>query len=206
MPDAVIFDCEFLTTADAPMRFWCGPHDPDPIVVQIGAVKLSLEGDFAIAGTRRLHIKPVGRNGQPLPLDPFFTKLTGITEATLAEWGTSLEHALNAFEVFAGTARLWSWGKDELNLMAISCYVAGVAPPLHAAQFGNACDLLLAAGMPYDDLKQTRSNTLAAYFGLEFPALRAHDALDDALSVAHVLQHLLQAQRLDPAELDRNGG
>ena len=50
--------------------------------------------------------------------------------------------------------------------------------------------------MPYEDMKKTRSNTLAAYFRLEHPPLRGHDALDDALSVTYVLQHLLKAGQL----------
>ena len=46
MSYTVIYDCEFLTAPGAPQRFWCGPHDPDPVVAQVGAVLLGLEGDF----------------------------------------------------------------------------------------------------------------------------------------------------------------
>lgn len=67
---------------------------------------------------------------------------------------------------------------------------------MHATQFDNACNLLLKAGMPYEDIKKTRSNRLAAYYGIDHPPLRGHDALDDALSVAYVLQHLLRNKSL----------
>lgn len=30
----------------AQRRFWCAAHDPDPVIAQIGAVTLGLEGDF----------------------------------------------------------------------------------------------------------------------------------------------------------------
>ncbi|WP_298853497.1 hypothetical protein [uncultured Ruegeria sp.] len=85
-------------------------------------------------------------------------------------------------------------------MMAISCYVEGLKPPIPVVQFGNACDLLLKAGMPYEDLKVTRSNTLAAYYKIDHPPLRGHDALDDALSVAYTLQHLLQSSKLMPED------
>ena len=85
-------------------------------------------------------------------------------------------------------------------MVAISCYVEGLAPPIPVTRFGNACDLLLAAGMPYDELKTTRSDRLADHFGIEHPPLRGHDGLDDALSVAYVLQHFLRTGALSPAD------
>ena len=87
-------------------------------------------------------------------------------------------------------------------MVAISCYVEGFAPPIPAAQFGNACQLLLRAGMPYEDMRKTPSNRLAEYYRLEHPPLRGHDALDDALSVSYVLQHLLGQGKLTAADFD----
>ncbi|MEM9716853.1 MAG: exonuclease [Pseudomonadota bacterium] len=193
MPEhCFIFDCEFLTAEGSPSRFWCGPKDPDPIVVQIGIVKLSLELGFDIEDRLQLFIEPIGRNGQRVALDPFFTRLTGITEEMLDAEGQSLDGAFVAVKDFIGSEKLWSWGKDELNLVAISCYIQGISPALPAHRFGNACDLFLKAGMPYDDLKKTRSNMLADYYGIERPELKGHDALDDALSVSYALQHVLR--------------
>ena len=201
MPHALVFDCEFLTAEGAPSRFWCGPFDPDPVVAQIGVVKIDLTPDFPFLDTLRLHVLPHDRQGQRLPLDPFFTKLTGITEATTDREAIPLAHALDRLRDFAAGQKLWSWGKDEFNMVAISCYVQGLTPPLPATQFGNACALLLRAGMPYEDLKRTRSNQLADYFQITHPPLRGHDALDDALSVAYVLQALLRQGKLSPADL-----
>jgi DNA polymerase III epsilon subunit-like protein len=201
MTNAIIFDCEFLTAEGAPSRFWCGPNDPDPVVVQIGLVKLSLENDFPIRDTRRIFVMALDRNGNRCPLDPFFSQLTGITETDLQTNGVSLAEALEEVIRFASASKLWSWGKDEFNMLAISCYVQGIPPPIPAGNFGNACNLLLKAGMPYEDLKRTRSSGLAAYFQLDTPPLKSHDALDDARNIAYVLQHLLKTQMLRPSDL-----
>lgn len=198
--DAFVFDCEFLTAEGSPQRFWCGPYDPDPVIAQIGIAQLQLSADFPVRDTARIYVIPKDRLGNRMPLDPFFTRLTGITEADLDREGTGLADALVRVQAFIGEGKLWSWGKDEFNMLAISCYVEGIRPPLPIGRFGNACDLLLKAGMPYDDLKKTRSNTLPAYYGLEYPELRGHDALDDALSTTCVLQHLLRGGALSAGD------
>ena len=86
--------------------------------------------------------------GERCALDPFFTALTGVTEESTDQAGVSLGQALAAVTSFAAEARIWSWGKDEFNTVAISCYVEGLTPPIPATRFGNACELLLKAGMP----------------------------------------------------------
>jgi hypothetical protein len=200
MKHALIFDCEFLTAEGAPSRFWCGPFDPDPVVAQIGVVKIGLTEDFPLLDTLNIYVVPRNRFGERVPLDPLFTRLTGITEEAIEEQGVTLTAALEQTSAFASGAKFWSWGKDEFNMIAISCYVEGLQPPIPATQFGNACQLLLKAGMPYDDIKQTRSNTLADYYQLDHPPLRGHDALDDARSVAYVVQHLLRQGLLKPVD------
>jgi DNA polymerase III epsilon subunit-like protein len=164
-------------------------------------VKIGLTDDFPILDTLRNYVIPKDRHGERIPLDPFFTKLTGISEANIDDEGVPLPKALDRVRAFADGAKLWSWGKDEFNMLAISCYVEGMVPPIPVTQFGNACDLLLKAGMPYEDLKKTRSNTLAGYYKIDHPPLRGHDALDDARSVAYVVQHLLSEGALSPADV-----
>ena len=199
---AVLYDCEYLTMEGAQRRYWAGPLDPDPIVVQIGAVRLGLEGDFPILETEKIYVTPIDRFGRACGLDPYFIDLTGISPETVATEGMSLKAAIDRLAGFAGTACLWSWGKDELNLMATSCYVAGIDPVLPANRFGNASRLLLKAGMPYEDIQKTNSGQLADYFGIDHPPLNGHDALDDALSIAFTLQHVLNAGRLSPGDFD----
>lgn len=203
MKAAIIFDCEFLCLEGSQRRFWCAAHDPDPVIAEIGAVKLGLEGDFPLLGTYKAYVRPIDRFGNQYALDPFFTTLTGITEENISSEGMALQDALSGVDSFSDGARFWSWGKDELNMVAISCYVAGIQPPIPAHRFDNAVKLLLAAGMPIEDLAKTPSNKLADYYGVDHPPLQGHDALDDALSVSYTLQHLMKAGKLQPDIFDR---
>ena len=203
MKTAIVFDCEFLCAQGSQSRMWCAAHDPDPVIAQIGAVKLGLESDFPLLETYRAYVQPVDRYGQRYALDPFFTQLTGITERDIEAKGVSLQEALTKMDRFSDGARFWSWGKDELNMVAISCYVAGIPAAIAAHRFDNAVKLVIAAGMPIEDIGKTRSNKLADYYGVEHPPLQAHDALDDARSVAYALQHLLRTGKLQPAVFNR---
>jgi DNA polymerase III epsilon subunit-like protein len=161
-----------------------------------------LEGDFPLLGTYRAYVQPIDRYGNRYAIDPFFTKLTGITEENIQAEGIPLQDALARLDNFSGGARFWSWGKDELNMLAISCYIAGIQPSIPARRFDNAVRLVIAAGMPIEDIGKTRSNTLADYYGVEHPPLQGHDALGDALSVAYALQHLLRIGKLQSGTFD----
>ena len=198
---AVFFDCEFLAIEGSMRRMWCGPHDPVPQVVQIGAVRMSLEPGFAIEATHLAHVRPVDRRGRAVAVDPFLTRLTGVAQEVVEAEGVSLARALADLEAFADGAPYWSWGGDERHMVAISCYEQGVVPPIPAQRFGNACVPFLAAGMPYEDMQRTGSNGLAAYYGQSVEGLRAHDALSDALSLARAARHLLETGAMDPALL-----
>ena len=108
MKHTLVFDCEFLTTESSPSRFWCGPYDPDPLVAQIGVAKLGLEGDYPILDTLRLFVIPRDRHNKRFTLDPFFTKLTGITEEDIQQHGLPLEEALERCKELSSGATLWS--------------------------------------------------------------------------------------------------
>ena len=198
MRQAIIWDCEFLTNQGAPSRFWCGPNDPDQTLVQLGAVRLALTGDFAIGARFDQLVVPRDRLGAICTLDPHFTRLTGITRQMLADAGVELAPALAAFDAFSQGAPFWAWGRDEYQALAISCYLAGIPAPIPATRFGNAPVLLLKAGLAHDEVVALRSPGLAAHFGVANPGSTAHNAVDDAHSVALALQHLLRTGRLCP--------
>ncbi len=200
MAHATLFDCEYLTADGAMSRYWAGPTDPDPLVVQIGAVNLALENDFKILGSTKIHIQPLDRFGKQPKLDPFFSELTGITQTEMDDKGIPLKDALDQFEAFSADCNIWSWGKDELNLLGITCFVGGVTPPMAASRFGNAKTLMVKAGMAEEDIAATTSGQLAAHFDIPTDDQRHHDALDDALSIARTLQHLLRQGRLNPSD------
>lgn len=199
MDSVVVFDCEHLTGETSPSRFWCGPDDPDPLLVQIGAVRLWLVPPFALGDSFDCIVVPIGRNG-PVAPSPFFTRLTGIDADRIAQEGRPLDQGLADFADFVGEDAIWSWGKDEITSLAPACFVAGLVSPLPAARFGNAAALLLKAGEPLSTIHGLRSHTLLAHFGLP-PEPRAHDGLNDARAVARVLSHLLAAGRLHPNDL-----
>lgn len=97
---------------------------------------------------------------------------------------------------FTDGARLWSWENDASNMLVIrrSVEVIGPLPPVQ--RFGNACTLMLKRGMPYVDIRQTASDHLARYLGLDRSGCRDHAALDDALSVVAALQPRLRGRAL----------
>lgn len=198
MREAVVFDCEHLAEEGSPSRYWCGPDDPDPLLVQIGAVRLSLEPPFAIGESFDCIVRPVGRDG-PVAITGFFARLTGLDAARVAAEGRPLDDALGRFAAFAGDAPLWSWGKDEITSIAPACFVSGIVSPLPAARFGNSAALLLRAGVPLAEVHGLRSHTLPSRFGLP-PEPRAHDGVADARGVARVLAHLLGKGLLTPED------
>ena len=198
---AIIYDCEFLTAPGAPQRFWCGPNDPDPVVAQIGAVRLVAGASVELTDTYECIIEPRTRFGEPAEVHPLFEKLTGVTRARIDAEGVSLAEGLEGLKTFASEDVFWSWGTDEFNMLAISCFVQGITPPLPAERFGNATRLLQAAGLPDDEIVTLRSNTITQHFGLPAPDGQGHDALGDAQSVAIVLKHLSEAGKLVPERL-----
>lgn len=201
----VVYDCEFLTAPGAPQRFWCGPTDPDPLTVQIGAVRLGLEPPFALSEPVSWLVLPVDRDGKRVALDPLVTRLTGISEGALDAAGVPLAAAMAEFAGFAGEDTLFAWGKDELLSLAASLFVQGVASPLPAVRFRSAVPLVVAAGEPVAVVEGLRSHTICGHFGLPQPG-RAHDAAGDAVAVASVLQHLLASGRLDALDVAAAGG
>lgn len=201
MPATVVFDCEYLAVDGSQARFWSGPQDPDPVVIQIGAVRIELEGDFAISGVLQELILPFDRHGKRYQLDPYISRLTGIENCALDERGLPLSQVLEKLRAFAQGCRLWSWGKDEFLLLALSCFVQSIEPSIPARRFGNLKSILMKSGMPPVELPRIQSGQLASHYGVAPTSLRAHDGLDDALSLAHVARHLLSVGALAPSDL-----
>ncbi len=104
MNTAIIFDCEFLCLEGSQRRFWCAAHDPDPVIAQIGAVKLGLDGDAPILDRFSAYVRPIDRFGNRYALDPFFTTLTGITEEDIDTKGVDQSEALLALDRFSDGA------------------------------------------------------------------------------------------------------
>jgi DNA polymerase III epsilon subunit-like protein len=197
----VIFDCEWLTDEGSNSRFWCGPHDPDQVLVQIGAVKVAITDSVEIAELFSMLVKPVDRFNAPHPVSAFFTQLTQITPERIQAEGKPVQEVLTQFAEFCGSDMVWAWGKDENVAMALAAFYGGFPPTLPATQFDNMSKIFLKAGMEHDVLVKTRSNQLAAHFGVDPGELTAHDGLDDALSIFHALKFLVDQKKVNPAWL-----
>ena len=196
MSKIVVFDCEYLTKEGAMGRLWSGHDDPDPMVVQIGAVLLDLDDDARIVDETKIYVKPEGRDGALYLLDPYFIELTGISDEVLATDAVDLGEALHRLDDFSQGADFWSWGKDELLALGVSCFLRGLVPPIGARRFGNLKSVFLRTGMTETHIKATNSGQLAGYYGVDSAALSEHDALDDARSLARALGHLMEKGHL----------
>ncbi len=205
LKSVVIYDCEFLTAPGAPQRFWCGPSDPDPLTIQIGAVRLSLEAPFIVSPPVGWYVLPLDRDGARVPLHPLVTTLTGITEDILTSQGAKLCDALRDLSTFADGDPLLAWGKDELLSLAASLFVRDEMSPIPATRFRSAVPLVVQAGEPQEVVETLRSNTICAHFGLNDPG-PAHDARGDAMSVALAMQHLLASGRLTALDVAQHCG
>ena len=197
MEHFIIFDCEWLTDEGAWERSNCGPNDPDPQIVQIGAIKVALDKELSILQKLNLYIFPRKRNGEYWDIPVFFSEFTGITKDVIEKNGKELIHAINAFSDFSkDCCSLWSWGKDELCI-AKSCYLTGINFPISAGSFGNISKVFLKAGMPLADVLKTNSGKLSRYFGVPLKNHREHDALCDVLSIHGALKFLYQSGKME---------
>jgi len=198
MQHAVIYDCEFMTNEEGFKRSFCGPYDPEPTVVQIGAVKIALTDGLPIVDKKTVYIIPRSRRGERLALGSYFINLTGITEQDIDDHGVSLKTALNTLDKFSEGCTLWAWGHDERNMIALSCFVENIPMPIPSTRFDNAACILLKAGMPLEDILKTNSGRLAAYYDLEDAKdIQEHDGLSDALSITYAMQHLNKRGQLE---------
>ena len=169
-------------------RHWLTPGEFREIV-QIGAVKLDADSFAALGEFDRL-VRP---RINPF-LSPYFEKLTGITSRQIARDGEDFATAYASFLDFAGEGPIAAFGRDDralqdnLRLYGITVRALPV--------FYDLRGWFAALGM---DPRGMHSCELAPALGMPFQG-RAHNALDDAKSVASVMAVLAsRGTRLRPA-------
>ena len=187
-PTLTIFDLEYTAWECSMARHWLTPGEFREIV-QIGAVKLDADS-FAPLGEFDRLVRP---RINPL-LSPYFEKLTGITSRQIARDGEDFATAYASFLDFVGEGPIAAFGRDDralqdnLRLYGITARALPVFYDLRGwfAVLGmdprgmHSCELAPALGMPFQG--------------------RAHNALDDAKSVASVMAVLAsRGTRLRPA-------
>jgi inhibitor of KinA sporulation pathway (predicted exonuclease) len=180
MPHATIFDLEFTAWSGTMESRWLRPGEFRELV-QIGAVKIDAES-FAVLGELNVLSRP---RVNPV-LSDYLTKLTGITNAALAERGLEFEGAYRRFVDFADGGLICAFGRDDL-VFAENIRLQGTedAPP--CPPYVNAIPLLIENGI---DPRGSHACDVARLCGADFKG-REHDALDDARSVALGLKTLV---------------
>lgn len=182
----VVYDLEYTAWEGSSERDWSAPGELRE-VVQIGAVRLGPAPDLAETGAFERLVMPA-RN--PV-LSDYFTALTGITNARLDAEGVALADAVDAFAAFAAGAPLAAFGADGA-VLGEDCARRGLAPPFAETRLLNLrFPLCRAFGLD----PAISSFELPEALGLK-PAGAAHDAMDDARSIAAVLRLAARRGRL----------
>src|SRR5580658_346927 len=115
MSAAIVFDLEFTAWAGSLESRWLRPGEFKE-VVQIGAIKVDAESFDEIApfdALVRPRINPI--------ITDYLEKLTGITNAAIAERGTDFLPAYERFVSFAAGAPIVAFGRDDLVLTSNLC-------------------------------------------------------------------------------------
>jgi len=188
-PTITIFDLEYTAWECSMARHWLTPGEFRE-VVQIGAVRLDADS-FAILDTFEALVVP---RVNPV-LSPYFEKLTGITSRQLIRDGMDFSTAYAGFLAFAGEGPIAAYGRDDRALRDnLRLYGMTGARPLPV--FYDLRGWFAVLGV---DPRGMHSCDIAPALGVPFQG-RAHNALDDARSVATVMALLAsRGTRLRPA-------
>ncbi len=115
-------------------------------------------------------------------LPAFFTELTHITDAQIAERGIIFTEALNEFIEFAGSYPIWTFNADW-GVLQQNCSYFDITYPFENSHFIKVKPLLSDWGIDADAYS---SGTLYKAAGLEMDG-HVHNALHDVRSMAQAV-------------------
>jgi inhibitor of KinA sporulation pathway (predicted exonuclease) len=188
-PTITIFDLEYTAWECSMARHWLTPGEFRE-VVQIGAVKLDADS-FAVLDEFEALVRP---RINPV-LSPYFEKLTGIANRQVARDGEDFAIAYARFLDFAGEGPIAAFGRDDRALKD-NLRLYGLTRARGLPVFYDLRGWFAVLGV---DPRGMHSCDLAPALGMPFQG-RAHNALDDARSVAAVMAVLAsRGMRLRPA-------
>jgi inhibitor of KinA sporulation pathway (predicted exonuclease) len=178
-----------LVFYDLEMTAWPGSQERDwsedwefREIIQIGAVRVRNAAGLPEADRFLCHVSPT-RN--PV-LSDYIVALTGIEQRVIDTEGFDFEEALAVFEEFCDGARaILSYGEDH-EVIAENCVLNDLPPP-DLSRFGDVRTALPEAVR--SRIAGVTSHDLPTLVGLE-PIGRAHDAMDDAVSIARAVREL----------------
>lgn len=188
MPSITIFDLEYTAWECSMARSWLSPGEFRE-VVQIGAVRLDADS-FALQAEFDVLVRP-RFNPQ---LSPYFEKLTGITNAQVADRGVDFHAAYDRFLAFTGDCPIAAFGHDE-QVLEENLRLYGITGARPLPLFYDLRGWFAVQGL---DPRGRHSCDIAPALGLPFVG-HSHNALDDARSLAAGMEVLAARGSLKPA-------
>ena len=180
MKSIVVFDLEFTAWLGSMARKWSGEGEHRE-VVQIGAIELA-GSDFAETVALDLLVRP---RINPV-LSDYFIELTGITNEDVAQRGIGFAEALSQFLRFLADRPLFCFGRDDFVLTE-NVQLYGLEAQFHIPVARNIKEWMRANGL---DPTGLHSCEIAAAAGVPHNG-RAHNALEDARSIAKAIRALI---------------
>ncbi len=183
-----VFDMEYTAWECSMARHWLEPGQYKE-VVQIGAVKLDGR-DLSILGEFDLLVRP---RINP-ELSPYFQNLTGISNADIARRGVDFLDAYARFDAFAGDGPIMAFGHDEW-ILEENLRLYGITEFRALPRFQDLRSWFAACNV---DPRGMMSCEIGPSLGLSFQG-RAHNALDDARSMAMSMEEMVRRGAVRPA-------
>ena len=179
--EIVFYDLEFTAWEGSLQRDWSEPWEARE-VIQIGAVRVRDDAAFTEVGRFLCFVSPI----QNPALSDYITALTGIGQEQIDEEGFDFPEAWDVFTDFCDGARAmlcYSGDQDVLaeNMTINGMKVAGLS------RFGELQAMLGKRCGP--EFGTSTSYGIAALAGADAEG-RAHDAMDDSLSMIAGLRAL----------------
>lgn len=183
-----VFDLEYTAWECSMARHWLEPGQFKE-VVQIGAVRLDGK-TLAVLDEFDLLVRP---RINPV-LSPYFEKLTGITNDAVADGGIDFAEAYRRFADFAGDQPICAFGHDEW-ILEDNLRLYGITDFRTLPRFQDLRSWFAACNV---DPRGMLSCEIAPSLGLAFQG-RAHNALDDARSMAASMEEMVKRGAVRPA-------
>lgn len=183
-----VFDLEYTAWECSMARHWLEPGQYKE-VVQIGAVKLDGR-DLSILGEFDLLVRP---RINPV-LSPYFENLTGITNDDVAARGVDFVDAYERFARFASDGPIMAFGHDEW-ILEENLRLYGITEFRALPRFADLRSWFAACNI---DPRGMLSCEIAPSLGLNVGG-RAHNALDDARSMALSMEEMVKRGAVRPA-------
>jgi len=195
--EIVIYDTEYWTSDGTLERSWRGIDDHPPILIQVGAYRVRLEENLPATNEWLSYITPIGRDGEIIKLNNYFTDLTGITQEKIDTNGKHPKLAISEFYEFVGLRKMFSYGDDVVDTFLATCYINSLSCPFQVSQSRDARQILRKSGVTEAEINTNRSGSIAQHYGIVIDKHHEHDAKDDAYSLLEALRYLLKNGNLD---------